>query len=117
MTRSLAVDGDNDIFVGADGALAMTTGRDAVLQCCEHAAKTQLGEMIYAADEGLPNFAAVWNGAPNLPLWESYLRRSLRAVPDVVSVVSVALDSAAGVLTYEATIQTIYGTGAISGGL
>ena len=117
MTRSLAVDSNNDIYVGADGSLAVATARDAVLHVCAQTAKTQLGEMIYAIDQGLPNFEAVWNGAPNLGLWEAYLRSNLQAVPDVISVDSVTIDATGGALTYVATIKTIYGPGVISNGV
>lgn len=115
MTRSLAVDSNNDIYVGADGSLAVATARDAVLHCCAQAAKTQLGEMIYAVDQGLPNFETVWDGAPKIGLFEAYLRRTLQGVPDVTGVDSVTIDAAGGVLTYVATIKTIYGSGAING--
>lgn len=115
MTRSLAVDENNDIFIGADGSLAVATARDAVQNCCAQAAKTQLGEMIFAIDQGLPNFEAVWNGAPNLGQFEAYLRRNLQAVPDVISVDSVTIDASGGSLNYVATIKTIYGPGVING--
>jgi hypothetical protein len=36
-------------------------------------------------------------------------------VPDVVSVDSVTIDATGGALIYVATIQTIYGPGAING--
>lgn len=116
MTRTLAVTSNNDIYIGADGSLAVATARDAVLQACQQAAQTQLGEMILAVDQGLPNFEAVWNGAPNVGQWEAYLRRNLVAVPDVVGVESVTIDATGGSLTYTATIATIYGPGVISNG-
>lgn len=115
MTRTIAVDSNNDIFIGPGGSLAIATAREAVLHCCAQAAKTQLGEMVYAVDQGLPNFGAVWNGAPNVGLFEAYLRRNLQAVPDVVSVDSVTIDATGSALIYVATIQTIYGPGAING--
>lgn len=115
MTRSLAVDSNNDIFVGPDGSLSVATGREAVLHVCAQVAKTQLGEMVFAVDQGLPNFEAVWNGAPNVGQFEAYLRRNLEAVPDVISVDSVTIDATGGALTYVATIKTIYGPGVING--
>ncbi len=115
MTRVLQVDGNNDIFIDPSGSLAVATGLQAVMDACAQAAKTQLGEMMFAVDEGVPNFAAVWNGAPNVNQFEAYLRRALLAVPDVLSVVAVTITTAGNVLTYQATIQTIYGPGAING--
>lgn len=115
MTRTLAVDTNNDIFIGIDGSLSIAAARDAVLQACAQAAKAQLGEMIYAIDQGLPNFEAVWNGAPNLNQFEAYLRRNIEAVTDVTGVDSVTITSAAGVLSYVAVIKTIYGPGLLNG--
>lgn len=115
MTRTLAVDSTNDIFIGPDGALAVATARDAVLHCCAQAAKTQLGEMLYAVDQGIPNFQALWSGTPNTSLFESYLRRALLSVPDVLGVESVTIDATGGVLTYVATIVTAYGSGTLNG--
>lgn len=115
MTRTLSSDSNNDLYIGADGSLAVASGLSAVLQVCAQVAKTQLGEMVYAVDQGLPNFAAVWNGAPNLGQFESYLRRNLEAVPDVVRVDSVTIDAEGDALVYQATIVTTYGPGAING--
>lgn len=113
--RTLSVDPDNDIFVGPSGALSVSTALEAVLQACAHAAKAQLGEMMFAVDEGLPNFAVVWNGAPNLNQFDAYLRRTLSQVEGVTSVEDVEVEAAAGVVTYRATIRTIYGLGALNG--
>lgn len=115
MSRVLSVDSSNDIYIGPDGSLATSTGVNAVMQACQQAAQTQLGEMIYAVDQGLPNFAAVWNGAPNISQFEAYLRATLLAVDGVVAVVSLATTRADNRLIYEATIQTIYGLGTING--
>jgi len=115
MTRTLTVDENNDIFIGPSGSLDVSTGLQAVLHSCAQAAKTQLAEMIYAVDEGVPNFGAVWNGAPNVAQFEAYLRRAIEGVPDVLGVDEVTISTAAGVLSYVATIRTIYGTGALNG--
>lgn len=113
--KTLAVDANNDLYVGADGALAVVSGLTAVLQAAQQAAQTQLGEMIYAVDEGIPNFAAVWNGAPNVAQFEAALRRTLSAVEGVTGVSDLITTVRANTLSYSATITTIYGAGAING--
>lgn len=115
MSRVIAVDSNNDIYIGPDGSLALATDLAAVMQACQQAAQTQRGEMLYAVDQGLPNFATVWNGAPNLSQFEAALRATLLAVDGVTSVVSLATTRTGDKLTYRATIQTIYGQGAING--
>lgn len=115
MTTTLAVNENNDLFIGVEGSLALRTGLPGVMQAAEHAAKTQLGEMIYAVDEGLPNFATVWNGSPNTAQFEAFLRRALMSVEGVVEVSQLTITLAGQVLQYRATIKTIYGTGVLNG--
>lgn len=117
MTRTLAVDSSNDIFIGPDGSLAVSTARTAVLHLCAQAAKAQFGEMIYAVDEGMPNFDVVWNGSPNVGQFEAYLRRTLLAVADVISVDAVTIEAQGASLIYTADITTIYGSGTVANGL
>lgn len=115
MSFSLAVNDRNDIFLGSDGNLSTTTELAATLQACEHAARTLLAEKIYAVDEGIPNFDVVWSGTPNLVQFEAYLRRALLSVEGVTQLVDVSVTRAGNSLPYSATIQTVYGTGVISG--
>lgn len=113
--RVIAVDENNDLYIGADGSLAMATGLDAVMQAAQQAAQTQLGEMQYAVDQGLPNFATVWNGAANLSQFEAALRRTILAVNHVTGIQDLTVAVANNALSYVATIQTDYGRGALNG--
>lgn len=113
--RTIAVDENNDLYIGADGSLAMAADLDAVMQAAQQAAQTQLGEMQYAVDQGLPNFATVWNGAANLSQFEAYLRRTLLAVDHVTGIQDLTVSVANNALSYEATILTDYGPGALNG--
>lgn len=115
MSTSLAVDANNDLFIGTGGALAVVSGLASTLQACEHAARTLQGEMIYAVDQGIPYFAVAWNGSPNRVQFEAFLRRALLAVAGVSEVTALSSRAEGGTLSYSATIQTIYGVGAISG--
>lgn len=117
MTRVLAVDQNNDIFIGRDGRLAIASGLPAILQACEHAAKAQLGEMMFAADKGIPNFTTVWAGAPNLGQFEAALRQALLRVDGVQAVAAFSTSEADGVLSYRVTISTVAGEAALNGTL
>lgn len=115
MTRTLSADGNNDIFLGPDGALAVASQLDAVMQAAQQAAQTQLGEMMYAVDQGIPNFATIWNGARNISQFDAYLRRAILAVEHVTGISNLTITTSANTLSYEATIQTDFGAGAING--
>lgn len=115
MTTVLAVDENNDLFIDAEGALALVSDLPAVMQAAAHAAKTQLGEMIYAVDDGVPNFDTIWNGSPNTTQFEAFLRRVLMSVEGVTEITELTTAVADHVLSYQATIKTIYGIGVING--
>lgn len=115
MTQTFAVDANNDLFIGSDDRLGVASGLQAVLQNCEHAAKTILNEMVLAQGEGLPYFEAVWNGKPNLPVFEAAFRARVGAVQDVTGIVALTTRINGEVLNYSATIRTVYGTGEING--
>ena len=113
--QCFSVNTNNDIYLGMDGNLAIVFNLQGTLQACAHAAKTILGEMIFAVDQGLPNFQLIWVGVPNLQQYESAIRGAILAVDGVVQVVSFLASLSDNTLTYTMTIQTVYGTGTING--
>ena len=117
MTRILAVDENNDIFIGPNGRLALAEGLAAVSQACKHAVEVQLGEMMFAMDRGVPRFETIWRGTPNLGQFEAALRAQVLAVQDVLRVVSLEVNRTGGTLSYLMTIETIYGEEQINGTL
>jgi hypothetical protein len=117
MAKTLSVDNNNDIFIDNSGNLSISVDQDALLQACAQAAKTQLGEMVLATNQGVPNFQTIWAGSPNVVQYESALRNAITSVTGVIDILSLDISVSNNVLSYTATIQTIYGTGAINGGL
>jgi hypothetical protein len=115
MTRVIAVDSNNDLYIGPDGSLALATGLAAVMQAAQQAAQTQLGEMMFAVDQGVPNFAVIWNGSPNVSQFDAYLRRALLAVDHVTGISELTITTGGNKLSYTATIETDYGPGVLNG--
>jgi hypothetical protein len=115
MTQTLAINSNNDIYLGSNGNLVVATGQTGVEQACQTATQAQLGEMILATTSGIPNFQAVWSGTPNLAIWESYLRAAILNVPGVLAVVSLSSSVAKNTLSYTATISSQYGIFELNG--
>lgn len=115
MTKTFAVNARNDIYIGDDSNLVVLDGLQAILQACETATKAQLGEMIFAVNQGIPNFQAIWVGAPNYKIWQSYLRATLLSVSGVLEVKSIELSIVENTLKYTATISTSFGIGVLNG--
>jgi hypothetical protein len=115
MTRSLAVDANNDLTVGPDGYLTVATGLAAVTFAAAQAAKALRGEMVLAMDQGIPYFDTVWNGRPNISQFEAALRARLLAVEGVTDITSLTTAQRGDALTYAVEIQTAFGPGTING--
>lgn len=113
--QTLAVDANNDIYLGEDGNIALIFDLQGTLQACAHAAKTILGEMIFQANQGLPNFQLIWVGVPNTQQYEAAVRATLLEVAGVQEIVSFTYNLTDNNLTYTAVIKTIYGTGTVNG--
>jgi hypothetical protein len=115
MTITISSDEKNDIYIGANGNLSISSGLNAVMQAAQQAVQTQLGEMIYATDKGIPNFSAVWNGAANIAQFDAALRRTLLAVEHVIGIDDLTISVQGNKLSYTVIIQTDFGSGALNG--
>lgn len=115
--RTLAVNSNNDIYIGPDGNLAIADGLEAVLQQCEQAASIRLGELPYAQEKGIPFFDNVFTDNPDLGLYDMYLRKQLLRVTNVTAIQQIGFKQDGDELQYEAVIVTTFGTGAARGSL
>jgi len=113
MTQSIALI-NNDIGLDQFGNLGFVAGINAVMQNCQTAMLAQMGEMMYAMSSGMPTLQTAWNNY-NPRQFESAARAVLMAVYGVTSVQSFSAQLSNNVLTYGATIQTIYGVTQING--
>lgn len=114
MTRSLAMDANNDLVLGPDGNLAFVADLAAVLQNCKSAMQTQLGEVALDTTRGIPTFDTVFT-AWNPDQFEVAARAMLLSVSGVVAVTAFSAARANNIMSYTATIQTTFGTGDING--
>lgn len=112
--KTLATNDNNDLFLGPDGNIVVASNIDAVLQACATATKAQLGEMVLNIDQGIPNFQTIWKNAVNVPQFEAYLRQTLEGVQGVTEVRQLTVTAQNNVVTYSATIVTIYGEGVLT---
>ena len=108
---TFAVNSNNDLYLNAEGNIAYAYDLTAIIQQCQQAAKTLLGEMVYTTNQGLPYFQTVWTGTPNIAQYTAALRRAFLAVGGVLEVVSLMTSQTNNTLSYTAMIRTIYGNG------
>lgn len=113
--KSLAVDRTNDLFLQPDGNLAVNQDIFAVMQSAQHSAQAQLGEMMYAIDQGVPNFQTIWESSANVAQFQAYLRTAIAQTPGVIEVKELDTVVQGNQISYTAVIATIYGMGTING--
>jgi hypothetical protein len=114
MTRTLASDANNDIILDRLGNVSIVSGLAAVAANCKTAIQAQRGEMIYAANKGMPTLATAWNRY-NPVQFEAAARTILRAVPDVLGVDNFVVSRVGERLVYTATIRTTFGGTVVNG--
>lgn len=115
MSLTLAVNANNDLYLDKSGSLAQVRDIQSTLQSAQQAAQTQLGEMQYHVDRGIPNFSVIWNGHPNVAQFEAALRRELMKVTDVLDVPQLSTALVGDRVVYSATIKTTFGTVPLNG--
>lgn len=112
--RTFATTVTNDFLVSGR-SLVLRPNLDAVLLVCRHCAQAILGEMIFAANQGMPYFETVWVGAPTTAPFEAAFRERIARVEGVQSIDELTTEQVGDIMRYSATITTIYGTGALNG--
>jgi len=116
--RTFQTNANNDLFIAPNGNLSIIVDAQgdpqAIAQCCKTAVQAQLGEMLYAADQGVPMMATAFNAY--LPAqFEAAARSAIMSVQGVLRVTGFTVQRVGEAFTYSATIQTIYGQGTVNG--
>jgi endoglucanase Acf2 len=109
MVQTLGLSASNDIYVNPSGNIQVDTALQALVDICLNVSKALLGEMVLTVNNGLPYFQAVFTGVPNLAVFQTYLINALNGIDGVNSVQNVNMSLDDNVLSFTATISTIYG--------
>ena len=117
MTTTLQTDSANDIFLDANGNIAIATGLQAVLQQCEEAVTTLRSELIYQTDRGVDYENTVFKGSPNVVAFNRQARRQILSVVGVIEISMFQSNVVGDTLEYRAEIVTTFGAGEIASGV
>lgn len=107
---TLATDSNNDLYLSNLKSIETSSDIYAIEQVINHKVKTVLGELIFNTDEGIPYFDYIWSGVPNVQQAEFYIREAILAVDGVTGIESFSIFVQNKILSYNATINTIYGS-------
>lgn len=112
--RTFATTETNDFLVSGR-SLVFRSNIEAVLLVCRHCAQAILGEMMFAANQGMPYFETVWVGAPTTAPFEAAFRDRILQVEGVTGIEELTTAQVGDTMRYSATIATVYGTGVLNG--
>lgn len=107
--RTFAVNSQNDLFFGKDGALVLAADVEALAQIAKQYVRTLRGELIFDTARGMPFETTVWASSARLPQFEAALRQRLTSVEGVTAIGALALTREGETVAYDATLKTIYG--------
>lgn len=114
ISRTIATNDNNDIYLDSFGNIAMATDMQSILQTCENVSKTRLGEMMFATDQGIPYFETIFNGSPHLEAFSSALRSAILQVVGVDDIISMNFNQISNnSISYTIVIRTYLGQGTI----
>lgn len=105
----------NSDTVTSGGKFVFIYGAEAAAQVIAATIKTQLGEYQYALTKGVDYFNNLFTGNPNYQKFEFQIRKQVMALSFVEKITSFEYTVTDDLLTYEMTVQTIYGTTTVSG--
>lgn len=100
---------NNDIYLGDDGNLQMFEDINAIENIARNVVRTFLGELPYNQQKGIPYLQTIFASRPLIPVWQSYMVDALQAIQGVTRVLNFNLTSEENMLSYNLTLQTIYG--------
>lgn len=84
--QTIATDEHNDIYLDGGGNLAISADREALANIVLNVFRTNYGELQFNIDDGIPYFATIFNNAPNIRMFEAFLRDRALAIPGIESV-------------------------------
>ena len=84
--QTIATDEHNDIYLDGANNLALADDREALANIVLNVFRTNYGELQFNTDDGIPYFATIFNNAPNVRMFEAFLRDRALAVPGIESV-------------------------------
>lgn len=116
MVLKISVDENNDWYLNENKNIALVRDLIAIKEECEHVVKTVIGELVFEIERGVLSFevGGTFGNNPDLLFFDSRARRAWLGVVGVVEVISLDASISDNILSYNATIETIFGEFEIS---
>ena len=106
--KTLSQSPTNDMFIGPDGVLSVTTGRLSYADIISDTIRTMKGEIQLDKNIGIDYMGTVFRSVSRVYIWKHYVTKAIGALPFVKSIVSFEASyiSQSRIMNYSLVVQT-----------
>lgn len=106
--KTLSQSPDNDMFIGPDGILSVTTGRLSYADIISDTIRTMKGEIQLDKNLGIDYMGTVFKSVSRVYIWKHYVSKAIGALPFVKSILSfdASYISQSRTMNYKLVVQT-----------
>lgn len=112
---TIGINDNNDIYLDAEGNLAVKKDLDAMGDIFINKAETNRGELIYDDEKGIDFFNTIFSSPCYPDLFQTQLMSELENTEETQGVTGFTFETSGGVYGYRAKIQTSYGQVTLNG--
>lgn len=112
---TIAINKDNDIYLDGSNNIAIKNNINAIADIVLNKARTNLGELQFNTNLGVPYFSLLFTNNPNIPLWQKFIEDSALSIDGVDEITDFQYEVNQNTLTYSMTIKTQFGSKIING--
>lgn len=112
---TIAINSNNDIYLDGNNNIAMKKDINAIADIVLNKVRTNLGELQFNIDLGIPYFTTIFTSTPNFDLWQKFVEDSALSLNNVTEIVDFNKTIQNNTLTYSMTINTNLGVITVNG--
>lgn len=112
---TIAINSNNDIYLDGNNNIAMKEDINAIADIVLNKVRTNLGELQFNIDLGIPYFTTIFTSTPNFDLWQKFVEDSALSLDNVTEIVDFNKTIQNNTLTYSMTINTNLGVITVNG--
>lgn len=116
LSQKSSQSGTNDIFIGKDGVLALSYGRESYAEIISDRIRTLKGELPLDRDVGIDYFGTIFKSISRTNIWKHYVKTAIESLPFVSGIMEFnsSYDPSSRVLSFSITVVTDDGVVTVS---
>ncbi len=113
--KTINTDKNNDLFVNAEGNIAIVDSADALANISKNAVLLNKGELEFNKQKGIPYFETIFADNANTDIFQANIVQTLENLDGVERISSFSYEIVDGVYSYSVEEITDYGTVVVNG--